>query len=110
MIAFPQRFWIILLPTLCFGIDERPYVTCEIRSQLGNHLFEVATTLEYAWDYDVQPLFPGLQGARNNQKHIFFRLDHSQIPYPPTHSFFPKILCLLSFPIESIGVSTILMI
>lgn len=87
MIVFLHGFLFILLPTLCFGLDERPYVTCEIRSQLGNHLFEVATTLAYAWDNDVQPLFPGLDGVRNNQKHIFFRLDTSQLPNPPKDSF-----------------------
>lgn len=62
-------------------------VTCKIYGQIGNQLFQIATTLAYAWDYQATPLFPGLHNpAWNislNKDRLFSRLDASS----PTRPF-----------------------
>lgn len=59
-------------------------VTCKLSGQLGNQLFEIATTLAYAWDYNAQPLFPDLNNEEDrlsyNRDRIFFRLNSSPLP------------------------------
>ena len=40
-------------------------VTCQFYGQLGNQLSIIASTLSYAWDYGVTPIFPGLNIQRN---------------------------------------------
>ncbi len=69
--------------------DSSSYISCNVMGQLGNQLFQIATTLAYAWDYNAFPIFPELnyQGWNRpyNRDHIFFRLA---IPstFPP-HMF-----------------------
>lgn len=65
--------------------SERPsYVTCHLTGQLGNQLFQIATTLAYAWDYNAIPVFPDLNQSTYlmsyNRDRIFFRLDSSPSP------------------------------
>ncbi len=72
--------------------DERPYVTTWMKSgQLGNQLFEISAALAFAWDNDMDPIFPGLNNTDSNisinYKRIFFRLNASQLPRP-IRSFF----------------------
>ncbi len=57
--------------------SNQPYVIGSILGQLGNQLFEVATTCALAWDYGAEPYFPDFgpvarypEGA---YQHIFFR-------------------------------------
>lgn len=74
-----------------------PYVSCEVLGQLGNQLFEIATTLAYAWDYGAIPIFPSLnqEGANRpyNRDNFFFRLD-SSTPAPPwKHHFHEQYYC-----------------
>ncbi len=62
------------------------YVTCGLFGQLGNQLFQIATTLAYAWDYGATPLFPELHKQEDrisyNKDRIFFRLNPSMPPKP----------------------------
>jgi Glycosyl transferase family 11 len=60
------------------------YVTCDLRGGLGNQLFQIATTLSYAWDYGVTPVFPDLNRLEirvsGNKERIFFRLNTHENP------------------------------
>jgi len=71
---------------------KKPYITCWLRSgQLGNQLFEIATTLAYAWDNNAEPLFPELNHDQFNipinRQRIFFRLNASPLPRPIRYTF-----------------------
>lgn len=72
--------------------NESSYVSCELKGQLGNQLFEIAAALAYAWDYDLEPIFPELnKGEWNiyyNRDSIFFRLNASPLPRPPLSQFY----------------------
>jgi hypothetical protein len=61
--------------------EQLPYVTCNIMGGLGNQMFEIATTLAYAWDYGARATFPDLASQDYNiplhRREIFFRLDAS---------------------------------
>jgi len=71
--------------------QELPYVTCDIRGALGNQIFEIVTTLAYAWDYGAVAVFPDLNRTDSNisynRDRIFFRLDASNSPRPFSTSF-----------------------
>ena len=67
-----------------------------MRGQLGNQLFQIATTLAYAWDNDAHPIFPDLNiedqrdssfGLRYNRDRFFFRLDASE-PSRPVNNLY----------------------
>lgn len=64
-----------------------PFVSCCLYGQLGNQLFNLATTLAYSWDYNVKAFFPDLNkqdlNIPLNFKKIFFRLDRSPLPINP---------------------------
>ena len=55
-----------------------PFVTCDMRGGLGNQLFEIATTLAYAWDYGAIPIFPDFNRStyrlNDHRDKLFFRL------------------------------------
>lgn len=67
------------------------YVTCRLFGQLGNQLFQIATTLAYAWDYGAIPVFPELHKHEDrisyNRDRLFFRLDSSTPDAPFLHAF-----------------------
>lgn len=89
-----RLFWMVALPLYCFSSDET-FVTCQLRGQLGNQLYQIAATMAYAWDYQVKPIFPELNridnGIPENRKHIFFRLDASPLPRA-VHSKFTETI------------------
>lgn len=66
-------------------------VTCHMIGQLGNQMFQIATTLAYAWDHGAIPIFPELH--RNdgylsyNRDRFFFRLDSRDPPRPFLYSY-----------------------
>lgn len=73
-----------------------PFVSCDLRGQLGNQLFQIATTLAYAWDHHAYPIFPVLEdednpnpvfGLKYNRERIFFRLDASKPTRPFMHFY-----------------------
>jgi hypothetical protein len=76
---------------------DKPFVTCKIYGQIGNQLFQIATTLAYAWDYDAVPFFPALYNPAwrisYNKDRLFFRLDASPLPRPFLHFFTEKNWC-----------------
>ncbi len=88
-------FIFLLNPINCVASNnpqEKPYVTCWLRSgQLGNQIFEIAATLAYAWDNDIEPLFPELNSTTLNipinRRRIFFRLNSSPLPRPILYTF-----------------------
>ncbi len=65
---------------------DLPLVTCDMRGGLGNQLFEIATTLAYAWDYGAIPIFPDLNRStyrlNDHRDKLFFRLNASAPPRP----------------------------
>jgi hypothetical protein len=72
--------------------SESPsYVTCTLSGQLGNQLFQIATTLAYAWDYNAIPVFPDLNQTHfrlsTNRDQIFFRLNSRVDPRIFTNTF-----------------------
>lgn len=71
--------------------EERPFVTCYLMGQMGNQLFQVATTLSFAWDHDLRAVFPRLHAPEYrltlSRDHLFFRIDASFLPRPYTRLF-----------------------
>ena len=71
----------IAMVSMCGFLSAKPhsYVTCSLSGQLGNQLFQIATTLAYAWDYNAIPVFPDLNKKEHvlsyNRDRIFFRLN-----------------------------------
>lgn len=67
------------------------YVSGKTTGQLGNQMFCIATTLAYAWDHNLTPIFPFLNSANANRSynrdHIFFRLD-TTTPSPTVMSVY----------------------
>ncbi|WP_068471370.1 alpha-1,2-fucosyltransferase [Candidatus Protochlamydia phocaeensis] len=83
--------WLLFPFLLLANSVEQPYVTCRLMGQLGNQLFQIATTLAYAWDHQARPIFPELDKSdyaqSYNRNRIFFRLDNSPLPRPFTQIF-----------------------
>ena len=72
-----------------------PFVTCQLFGQMGNQLYQVATTLAYALDYGLMPYFPDLWRKEDrisyNRERLFFRLNASKLPGPIQSVFREKI-------------------
>lgn len=66
------------------SLSQKKFVTSRWDGQLGNQMFCVATTLAYAWDNNLKPIFPFLNehdaNKSYNRDRIFFRLDTSNYP------------------------------
>ncbi len=89
-----SALYALTFPPLCLmagtavetATDQTPFVTCEMKGSLGNQIFQVATTLAYAWDHGARPLFPALNqedfNLSYNRDRFFFRLDTSELPRP----------------------------
>ncbi len=92
---FIRSFFYLVLTCFNFSLHAQSdgYVTCWLSSgQLGNQLYEIATTLAFAWDHDKTPLFPGLEEKQEhnipmNRKRLFFRLDTTPLPRPIANVF-----------------------
>lgn len=72
---------------LLYGGEEKPFVIGKLQCQLGNNLFQVATTCAHAWDHGAEPYFPDLkkkrsQGMAENYKHLFFRCNATKPDHP----------------------------
>jgi hypothetical protein len=69
----------------------KPFISCSLFGQLGNQLFEIATTLAMAWDNDYEAFFPDLNRSElnipMNRERIFFRLNNSPLPRPALNVF-----------------------
>jgi len=84
-----KKFFIIIACVGCllfFHINgaEKPFVIGKLSCELGNNLFQVATTCAQAWDHNADPYFPDLinildNGMPLNYAHVFFRCS-SQKP------------------------------
>lgn len=87
----PCRFLFVLLVWMgsLIAQPEEPFVTCYLMGQMGNQLFQVATTLSYAWDHGARAVFPRLHvfeyGLIQNRDSLFFRIDASLLPRPCAH-------------------------
>jgi hypothetical protein len=60
------------------NLNEKPFVIGRLNCQLGNNLFQVATTCAHAWDHGAEPYFPDLvtkftEGMPLNYSHVLFR-------------------------------------
>lgn len=60
------------------------YVSVVCNGQLGNQMFKIASTLAYAWDHNLKPVFPSLNNPGDNliynRDRFFGRLDCSEAP------------------------------
>lgn len=83
------------------NIDFEPgYVTVEFaEGQLGNQMFFIASTLAYAWDQHLIPIFPGLKSndfsMSHNRNRVFGKVDSETISPVPLPNY---ILSDLSRP------------
>lgn len=76
-------------------LQSKPIVEAEMRGQLGNNLFIVATASAYAWDHQALPFFPELElkypaGRKMlelNRDHVFFRCNTSKPPRTSTNKW-----------------------
>lgn len=78
---------ILLLPVL--QADHPPFIVGQLECELGNNLFQVATTCALAWDHQAEPLFPDLINRTEdhmalNYRHVFFRCNASTPSEPIT--------------------------
>lgn len=59
------------------SLQQQPYIIGSILGQLGNQMFEVATTCAVAWDNGAEPYFPDFGPVRaypnGYYRHVFFR-------------------------------------
>lgn len=59
--------------------NHPPYVIGKLSCQLGNNLFQIATTCAHAWDHDAEAFFPDLtkktEGMPTRYKHVLFRCN-----------------------------------
>lgn len=73
----------------------KPIVSCRVQGQFGNQLFQIATTLAYAWDNKAKPIFPELNRNDCNQpynrENFFFRLNTSLNKKPFLHTYVEPI-------------------
>lgn len=68
------------------ALEAKPFVVCDIHSQLGNQFFEVAAAVSLALDHDAEALFPDFMAHQRdnvdniglNYKKIFNGLNVSQ--------------------------------
>jgi SAM-dependent methyltransferase len=54
------------------AIFPKPFVVGQLAGQLGNQLFQVASVLAYAWDYDYNAYFPCLNITTESAKVLKF--------------------------------------
>jgi len=92
---------------------QKPFVTARIYGQLGNNLFQVATTSALAWDNNAEPCFPDFSSESALYQHVFFRfknkLPNNQItfewhePIPTYHAitYRPNMLMIGYFQNEN---------
>src|SRR5437016_5021446 len=89
---FKKIFLLSLIHLVLFMniLISKPYVTCHLSGQLGNQLYQIATTLAYAWDNNADPIFPDLNrkdlNIPINCKRVFYRLNKSSLPRPVAHT------------------------
>lgn len=81
----------LLLKIAAYADSTKPYVTAEIRCQLGNNLFIIATANALAWDNQCEVYFPDLidryeprnpQNVKPNYYHVLFRNSVEPLPRP----------------------------
>lgn len=103
--------WLLLtlLPGFLFAGESKPFVQAEIRGQLGNNLFIVATTCALAWDNNAVAYFPHLryyytlnpQNVPSNISHIFYRCNVSQPSRPIAFSWSEPSFAYHEIPFHS---------
>lgn len=81
-----NKFFFLILLGLTSSVvaKEKPFVVGGILGQLGNRLFQVASTSALAWDHGAEPLFPDFEPLRAQPDflHIFFRCN-TKAPWKP---------------------------
>ena len=84
------KFFLLLILPLC--VEGPPYVTCWIAGQLGNEMCQISTTLAYAWDNNLDPIFPELSQEKwnisYNRDRFFFRLNSGPLPREPKQELY----------------------
>lgn len=87
---------------------EKPFVIGRLSCQLGNNLFQIATTCAHAWDHGAEPYFPDLltkttEDTPYNFKHVLFRFN-PQMPEGKISTTFEMLVysnyCCVPIPYE----------
>jgi FkbM family methyltransferase len=52
-----------------------PYVSAHLLGRLGNNLFQIAAASAAAWDNGAEPVFPELDPASPQNRHVLFRCN-----------------------------------
>ena len=68
-----------------FSDEPKPFVVGDLKGQLGNQMFEIATALSLAWDNDAVAYFPDLRekdkfNIQRNFEKVFFRINADTPP------------------------------
>ncbi|MBA3816129.1 MAG: alpha-1,2-fucosyltransferase [Parachlamydiaceae bacterium] len=58
-----------------YGDIKSGFVIGNISCQMGNNLFQVAATLAYGWEHQIEAYFPGLAGNIPHLQHVFSRCN-----------------------------------
>lgn len=93
-------FRLLILPLILFNLLAMPaylfpkgkvekdkddkYITGAVLGQLGNQLFEVATTSALAWDHGAEPYFPGFESSLNKPEGYYQRIFFRCKIFPPS--------------------------
>jgi hypothetical protein len=72
-------------------LGNQPFVVGRISGQMGNQMFQLATTMAYGWDFNAIPYFPDLNKQEDrisyNRNRIFFRFNSLPPPRPILNVF-----------------------
>ncbi|MBI2742466.1 MAG: alpha-1,2-fucosyltransferase [Chlamydiales bacterium] len=89
------RLFVLFLAGYLASAEAKPFVEAELRGQLGNNMFIVATACAVAWDNGADAYFPELklkyayqwENLPLNLAHIFFRCNLNPPPRRATASW-----------------------
>lgn len=83
-------FFLLFMFPLFLWTHEPSFVEGKLAGQLGNQMFQIATTVAHALKNRALPVFPDLihkkqYAIETNYRHVFFRLDTRTLPSQSFH-------------------------
>jgi len=85
------------------SLEAKPFVTADLRYELGNQMFQVAAAVAIALDNDYEAYFPDLDrcpwwGMPDNRDYVFWRLNAEEPNEPIEYTYQQNGVC---FPIPA---------
>lgn len=85
---------------------QQPFVIGALNGQLGNQLFQIATTVSIALDNNAKPIFPDLKNKNEfniplNYQHVFYNFDASGPDVPISTVYQEPGFHFVSIPYQS---------